>query len=84
MYVSYSESVYLTMDDDRFLILSLFTPDLTGDKKVDIRDLGLVCRAFGSYPGESQWNPIADINKDGKVDIKDVAAVARHFGEKYA
>jgi hypothetical protein len=84
MYVSYSETIYLTMDDDRFLILSLFTPDLTGDKKVDMKDIALVCRAFGSYPGESRWNPIADINKDGKIDMKDIAAVARHFGEQYA
>lgn len=58
--------------------------DLTGDGKIDGRDLAIVARSFGSYPGCSPpllWNPIADVNHDGKVDGKDLAPVARNFGQ---
>jgi PKD repeat protein len=55
--------------------------DLTKDGKIDMRDVAIVARAFGSTPGSPNWNPIADINGDGKVDMKDVAPVARNFGK---
>jgi chitodextrinase len=55
--------------------------DLNGDKKIDMKDIAIVARAYGSNPSKPNWNPIADINGDGKVDMKDVAPVARHFGE---
>jgi hypothetical protein len=59
--------------------------DMTGpngypDGKVDMRDVALVARAFGSTIGSSNWNPNCDINNDGVVNMKDVALVARHFG----
>jgi hypothetical protein len=54
--------------------------DIWKDNKIDMRDVAIVARAFGSYPGHPLWNPDADLNKDGKVDMKDVARVARWFG----
>jgi len=57
--------------------------DITGDRKVDIRDVAIVAKAFGSYLGHSLWNPIADINYDDKVDIWDVAFVSKRFGAIY-
>ena len=71
--------------------------DTTGPKgipdgKVDMRDIAVVARAFGSdgpnylYPGSSassNWNPNADINNDGTVNMRDVALAARHFGQHY-
>ena len=63
--------------------------DIYNDNKTDMRDIAIVARAFGSYPGHPRWNPIADINgaeylvPDGKVDMKDVSLVAKHFGERY-
>jgi len=62
-----------------------FPPDLPGDVnndgKVDIRDVGMVARAFGSVFYTKSWNPRADVNDDGKADMKDVASVARLFWE---
>ncbi len=54
--------------------------DLNYDGKVDIRDVALVARAFGSSPGDPRWEKEADLNYDNKIDIKDIARVAREFG----
>jgi uncharacterized protein (DUF2141 family) len=56
--------------------------DVNGDFKVDMTDVALVARAFGSTPASSNWNPNADINGDGVVNMKDIALVARHFGQQ--
>jgi len=61
--------------------------DITGptlevpDGKADIRDIAMLAKAFGSYPGRSNWNPNADINDNDKVDIKDIAIVAKNYGK---
>jgi hypothetical protein len=58
--------------------------DINGDFKVDIKDLVLVIKYFGSYPGSVKpWNPNADINSDNKVDVKDLVLIIKHFGEHY-
>jgi hypothetical protein len=59
--------------------------DINGDFKVDIKDLVLVIKYFGSYPSHptKPWNPNADLNSDGKVDIKDLVLVIKHYGEHY-
>lgn len=54
--------------------------DINGDGIVDIFDLVLVCKAYGSVVGEPEYNPDADLNQDGLVDMRDVAAVCRHWG----
>jgi thermitase len=57
--------------------------DINGDFKVDIKDLVLLIKSFGSYPNHPRWNANADVNGDGKVDIKDLVLVIKHFGEHY-
>ncbi len=52
----------------------------TPDFKVDIKDLAIAAKAFGSYPSHERWDPRVDINDDYKVDIKDLATFARKFG----
>jgi len=58
-------------------------PDINGDGIVDIVDIVIVALAFGSEPGDPNWNPVADLNGDGIVDIVDIVLVAIHFGETY-
>jgi len=65
----------------KIIVVSGLIGDLNGDGKVDIKDIAIVAKAYGSYPGDPNWNPVADVNGDGKVDIKDIAAVAKHYGE---
>jgi hypothetical protein len=66
-------------------ILVTIPGDVNGDFKVDIKDLVLMIKYFGSYPSHptKPWNPNADINGDGKVDIKDLVLVVKHFQEHY-
>ncbi len=51
------------------------------DGIVDMRDIGAIGRAFGSYPGHSRWNFRCDLNGDRKVDMRDIGIAARNFGK---
>jgi hypothetical protein len=55
--------------------------DLNGDGKVDLDDVLTVSLAFGSFPGQPNWNPAADTNRDNKVDLTDVLTVYINFGK---
>ncbi len=63
--------------------------DINHDLKVDMRDISVSAKAFGTVPGDTLWNPHADTTgpellvSDGKVDMRDVGLVAKHFGEHY-
>jgi len=57
--------------------------DLNGDAKVDVKDITMEIRAFGTTPGFARWNTICDIDDNRKIDIKDVAKVAHSFGTTY-
>ena len=54
--------------------------DANGDNIVDFFDLIKPHIAYGSKPGDSIWNPDADLNNDDVVDIIDVVSVASNFG----
>jgi len=55
--------------------------DLNNDGTVNIGDIAIVAKAFGSYIGHRRWDSAADMNKDDVIDILDIALVARNFGE---
>jgi hypothetical protein len=54
--------------------------DFNYDGKVDMKDIGRVAKAFGSYPDHPRWNPVCDTNADNKIDMKDVVITAKGFG----
>jgi hypothetical protein len=54
--------------------------EVDNDTKVDVKDVYLVAKAFGSRPGDPNWNPQADLNNDGKIDIRDFVEVCMNFG----
>jgi parallel beta-helix repeat protein len=55
--------------------------DMNLDKTVDISDAILAALAFGSRPGDPNWNSQADLNHDNEVDIFDVIILANNFGK---
>ena len=56
------------------------SPDVNDDKIVDIYDIVMIAKAFGSKPGYPNWNPITDLVQDGVIDIFDVVTVSSNFG----
>lgn len=53
--------------------------DVNGDGKVNILDISIVAKAFGSKTGEAWYNPKADIDSNGVIDIRDMSKVAKAF-----
>jgi PKD repeat protein len=82
-------NVTLTVIDDEGLSASAkdsitietFLGDLNIDGKVNIFDIYIMAKAFGTKPGDPRWNPIADLNNDGKVGIEDVYFIAKDYGK---
>jgi parallel beta-helix repeat protein len=62
--------------------------DINHDLRVDMKDVGILGKAFGSSPGNKAWNPHADITgrerliADGRVDMRDVGLVAQYFPDQ--
>jgi len=57
--------------------------DINGDGNVNLQDLVLLAKAYGSTPSASNWNPNADIDGDGKVSLSDLVILAQHYGQHY-
>ena len=55
--------------------------DVNGDGKVDLKDIGIVARAFGATPSDPRWAPAADLNGDGRINMIDISLVASNFGK---
>lgn len=57
------------------------TGDINKDMVVDMKDISLAAKAYGSYPSHPRWTPMVDLNEDNKVDMRDMAKIARNFGK---
>lgn len=55
--------------------------DINGDGKVDMRDVGIVVKAFGIKPGETKWTANGDLDENGVIDMRDIAVPAKEFGK---
>jgi hypothetical protein len=55
--------------------------DINKDGVVDLHDLAIIAAAYGSTPGDPNWNPDADLNKDGVVSLLDFQLVASEYGQ---
>jgi hypothetical protein len=68
----------------RWAIVSL-QGDITGssgmpDGKVNILDISLAAKAYGSKLGDERFELNADLNNDGVINILDISAIAREYG----
>lgn len=76
VYASYYQALATT----NFDVVWLFT-DINRDGKVNVGDLFLIAKAFGSQPEDPKWNPKADVNDDNLINILDLFRVAKDFGK---
>jgi len=63
-------------------VLVTILGDLNGDGVVDILDIAMVAKAYGSYPGHPKWNPNADLDNSNLIDIIDIAKAAKNYGKE--
>ena len=54
--------------------------DVNGDGVVNVLDLIIIAKAFGSKTADPNWNENADLDKNGTVNIADLIMAARNFG----
>jgi len=59
---------------------ALIMGDVTGDDRIDIRDFSALSSAYGTLPGNGQWNAKADLNADGAVNLLDFSILSTNYG----
>jgi len=64
-------------------VLVTIPGDINADRAVNNLDIRLLRLALGSQPGDSRWNPNADINDDGVVDNSDMKILTSHIGQSW-
>ncbi|MBX7135894.1 MAG: hypothetical protein K1X67_24765 [Fimbriimonadaceae bacterium] len=62
------------------ITLNLVNGDCDKDNEVGIGDYAILSSAYGSAPGEVNWNASADLNRDDVVDIADYAILSSNYG----
>jgi hypothetical protein len=76
------QALPFTTVDGSFTNARTLKGDLNGDGVVDIKDAILAARAYGSSPGDPNWNPDADLDGNGTVNIIDLILLAMNFGQR--
>jgi len=59
----------------------VFREDLDGSGTVNILDITVQAKAFGSKEGEPRWSAAADIDGNGIINILDLSKTAKMFGK---
>ena len=62
----------------------LRTPDLDGDREVEMEDIETLIRAFGDTPSKPGWNSSLDLHVDDIIDWKDIFLFIKMFGKFYS
>jgi parallel beta-helix repeat protein len=71
-------------DDNRFtggVVTVTVAGDLDGNFAVQLVDLVILAKAYGSKPSEPPWNPNADLDDNGVVGLTDLVALAKNYGK---
>jgi len=66
------------------LMKTVFFPgDIDLDYLVNIVDISIVAIAYGTRPGDSEWNPITDMDRNRWINIVDISMVAVNYFKTY-
>ena len=57
--------------------------DVNGDGWVELMDFWYISLAFGSRPGDPNWDQRADLNFDDIVELMDFYVASQNFGNTY-
>ena len=58
--------------------------DIDADGRVGLSDLVLLAKAYGSHPGDSNWNEYADLAEPwGLISLTDLVTLAVHYGQHF-
>jgi hypothetical protein len=66
------------------IVTITYVTDLNKDCTVNILDVSTVAKAYGSKPGDPNWNETADLNKNNVVNILDISTIAKDYGKTLA
>lgn len=70
---------------DRFPLVEPFPiailGDINWDGAIDLFDLIVVAKSFGTRIGDLNWNEQADLYKDGIIDVFDFVIIGMNFGQ---
>ena len=70
-------------NQDNFPLMSPYlVGDVNHDGIVDASDLFDLSKAYGSKPGDDNWNCNCDFNLDKKVDASDLFDLSKNYGKK--
>jgi parallel beta-helix repeat protein len=75
-----------TDNKDRYPLINPWAPqalitDINDDGAVNILDISIVAKAFGTKQGDSMYDEAADLDKNGHVNIIDISRVAKDYGK---
>ena len=68
-----------TLLSDKVAVASI-TGDINNDGIVNILDILAAAVAFGSTPGDPNWNPDADLDGNGLINILDLVKISVNYG----
>jgi hypothetical protein len=57
--------------------------DIDGNFQVQLADLVILARTYGSKPNDAKWNADADIDSNSAVGLPDLVILANHYGEHH-
>lgn len=61
--------------------LTLLSGDLNDDNVIDKNDYNIALQAFGSHPGDANWNELADFNLDGVINNFDLLYIIKNMNQ---
>ncbi len=64
-----------------FRTMKYILGDIDGDGTVNLLDSYLAALAYGSAPGDPNWNPDADLDANNYVNMVDLYTVSTNFGK---
>ncbi len=61
--------------------VNVINGDVVDNNEVDFSDINATRAAYGSFPGDGNWNERADVDGSGEVDFTDINIVRGNYGE---